>query len=296
MRILIVGVAGNLGRLAADYFHTDALVESVIGLDWRSCRPPLSGIRFVRAALGQPEWKSLLREVDAVIDLIDAGWPLPRRHDKISTEDHKHILSESAGVGKLIIASSAAIYGPQPIGWINEDTPIHGHQGGKHARQQAQIADFVQAQAIPAAQIRSAWITGRRSLPLVRWLNMVPIPAGGGRLLQTLHPDDWLAALRLALHHNLPGIIHAGAGDVISFRDVAALMGQRRATLVPLTLRAWWEWRLRGRRFPPGWICALYRAPLLDCSRLRAAGWQPHYTTRDTLIEALEVAPGRRIK
>jgi UDP-glucose 4-epimerase len=288
MRVLMIGVASNLGRLAADYFQADSRVESVIGLDWRPCRPPLSGIRFVRAKLHQPEWKSLLHEVDAVIDLIDAGWPLPRKHDRISVEDHKHMLSAAAGVRKLIIASSAAIYGPQPPGWISEDAPIHGHQGGKHARQQALIADFVQAQAIPAVQIRSTWIAGRFSLPLARWLSMVPIPAGKERLLQVLHHDDWLAALRLALHDNLPEIVHAGAGDVMSFRDAAALMGQRRATLLPLTLRAWWEWRLRGRRFPPGWIRALYRAPLLDSSRLRAAGWQPRYTTRDTLIEALE--------
>jgi nucleoside-diphosphate-sugar epimerase len=288
MRVLIIGVAGNLGRLAAECLLTDSNVESVIGLDWRACRPPLPGVRFIRAALHQPEWRSLLREVDAVIDLIDASWPLPRRHDRISSEDHKQVLSAVSSVEKLIIASSVALYGPQPSGWITEDAPIRGHQAGKHARAQALVADFIQAEAIPATQLRSAWMAGPRSLSLTRWLSAMPVPAGGVRQLQVLHHEDWLAALRTVLHTDLPGIVHAGAEDAIPFRDAAALLGQRRVTLLPLTLRAWWDWRVRGRRSPPGWIRALYRAPLLDCSRLRAAGWLPRYTTRETLIEALE--------
>ncbi len=100
MRVLVTGVAGSLGRLVAERLLDDPAVESVIGLDARTCHPPLPGLHFVRAALRQPEWTPLLNDVDAVIHLAGAEWPTRRQRkdvDWVTVEGTNIFFMLSAG-------------------------------------------------------------------------------------------------------------------------------------------------------------------------------------------------------
>lgn len=304
MRVMIVGVAASTGRLLAERLLTapGGAITSVTGLDDRPCYPPLAGLRFVRARLDQPEWVPLLAETDALVLLPGVEWPprwSQRARDVRLMADVRHVVQAAvaANVPKLVVATSAALYGPQPPGDLREDAPVRGHQAGAYARVRALAADYLDGLAQGRyngvfTRFRTAWTCGARHLALVRHLASGPLLACGraDNALSLVHEDDLVAALTLALRRDLPGIYHV-SGGTIPFREVAALVGQDQTcrSVVWLALVAWWRWRVRGQRTPPGWFRALVDAPPLNAGKLIAAGWTPQHSARAAIIEALEV-------
>jgi UDP-glucose 4-epimerase len=299
MRVFIAGVAGSMGRLVAERLLTDPVVKSVIGLDACVCLPPVSGLHFVRADLRQPEWTPLLDGVDVALHLAGlTGCASCRETEAMLIDGSKHFLRavKAAGVPKVIVANSAAVYGPQPAGPIPETAPVRGHQAGGYARVRALVSDYLDVIERGSrngiiTRLRTAWVCGPRHLALIRHLTAGPVLVRGhkDRVLQVVHEEDLVAAFLLALRHDLPGVYNVSADGGLLFREVAALIGNSRVcvSLAWLALRAWWRWRWRGWQMSPAWVRSLYGSSPVDTSKLKAAGWTPCYTTRETLMEAL---------
>lgn len=303
MRVLITGVVGGLGRLLAGRLLADTHVESVTGLDARVCHPAVPGMAFVRADLRQPEWTGLLHEADVVIHLAGMGWPLPwrRRDDGESAriDGTKTLLRalEVTPVTRLIVVNSAALYGPQPPGPVSETAPVEGYRHGAYARARAQIEDILGAllPSIPGmavTRLRTAWIMGGHHQILIRHFAQGPVLACGleDRRLAVVHEDDLVDAIAFALRHGLNGIYNVAAAESLAYGETAALVDQVRGC-VPLawvTLRAWWRWRWRGQRTPPGWVRSLYHSQPLAIAALNGAGWAPQYGPREAAAAALE--------
>jgi UDP-glucose 4-epimerase len=300
MRVLITGVAGHTGRLLAERLLIEPDIDAVTGIDARVCYPPIPGLRFVRVQPRQPEWLPLLAEVDAAIHLDGLRWPPPwsrRDQEARLVEDSKFFLhgAASAGVPKLIMLTSAALYGPQPPGPVTESAPIRGHEGSAYARARAQVSDVLDGMRYNGvlARLRAAWLCGPRHLALIRAFDSGPVRACGyeDRVLDVLHEDDLIAAVLLALRRDLVGIYNVGASGGIALRDAAALVSDNQtcAPLGWLVVRAWWRWRWLRWRTPPLWVRSLYDTRPLDSGKLRAVGWAPRHTPREAMIEALEV-------
>ena len=303
MRVLIAGVAGSLGRALAERLLADPAIEQVIGLDASACYPPVPGMHFVRADLRQPEWTPLLAGVDAAVLLTGMAWPLRRssgRREETLVGDSKSFVraAVAAGVSRLIVATSAALYGPQVSGPVTEGTPLLGYQASAYARARAMVADYLDTVAQGGyhgtlTRLRAAWVCGTQHLALARYLTRGPLLACGyaDRVIQVVHDADMVASLELALRRELPGVYNVCADGGMPFRELAALVGASGACtpLAWLALRAWWGWRWRDQPTPPGWVRALVRSQPLDASKLRAAGWTPGHSTRDALVEALTV-------
>lgn len=301
MRVLVTSVAGRTGRLAAERLLAEPGFDTVIGLDARPCHPPVPGLRFVRADLRQPEWAPLLHEVDAVLMLAGlTGWPARRNLASWIIDGGKYALDaiKAAGVRKVIIATSATVYGPQPPGPVSEDAPIRGHRGGQYAWAQAMLSDYLDVllrdwPGSVITRLRVAWTCGPHHPALPQYLLGGPVLAcrHEHRLLQVIHEDDLMSAIVLALRDDLPGPYNIAADEGITFHELASLAGHNKAC-VPLgwlLARSWWRWRVLGTRLSPEWMRALYRGQVLETSRLRARGWTPRHSTRDTLVEALAI-------
>ncbi len=303
MRVLIAGVSFSTGRLLAEHLLAAPDVERVIGLDAGRCTPPVPGLHFVRTSLRQPEWVSLLSEVDAAILLTGLRWPRrwrERRSEQTLVEDTKAFLraAQQAGVPHVITATSAALYGPQDAEAVTEAAPVRGSRSSAYARARAMAADYLEIMAESGyngtlTRLRPAWISGPHHLDLVRHLTGGPVLACGceDRRLQAVHEDDLLAAFDLALRHPLTGIFNVCADQGMTFQQVAVWIGESRdcQPLSWLTLRAGWHWRWRGQPSPPAWVRSLYLSRPLSGDRLRAAGWTPQHSSREALSAALEV-------
>ncbi len=300
MRVLIAGVAGHSGRLLAERLLIEPDIDAVTGIDARVCYPPIPGLRFVRVRPRQPEWLPLLAEADVAVHLDGLRWPPPwsrREQEAQLVEESKYFVGAvaSAGVPKLIVLNSAALYGPQPPGPVTEHSPVRGHEASAYARTRAQVSDVLDGMRYNGVltRLRAAWLCGPRHLALVRAFNRGPVRACGyeDRVLDVLHEEDLIAAVLLALRRDLPGVYNTGASGGIALRDAAALVNDNQ-TCVPLgwlVVRAWWRWRWLHWRTPPLWVRSLYDTRPLDTGKLQAAGWTPRYTPRQAMIESLEV-------
>ena len=180
MRVLITGVASSLGRLLTGRLLADPAVENVTGLDVRACHPPIAGLRFVRARLDQPDWLPLLDGIDRVVHLAALrDWPARRDLRTMPPPDaHKRLLSAvvGAGVPRVIVVNSALLYGPQDRTPLAETAPVRGHTAGPYARQQAMLADYLDALAAQNPQtrlirLRMGWISGPHHRGLARYLS-----------------------------------------------------------------------------------------------------------------------------
>jgi UDP-glucose 4-epimerase len=304
MRVLVTGVAGRIGRLVAERLVVQPDVQAVIGLDERLCRPPVPGMRFVRARLDQPEWGPLLATVDVVVH-VDAltGWPLRRGIDRALVADTQHVLRAAvrAGVPRLVVANNAALYGLHPDGPLAESAPVRGHSASRYARTRAQVADYLdlferRARGTVVTRLRTAWTCGTRYTAPARHFLQAPVLVCGEeeRRFQVIHEDDLVLAIVHAVRHDLPGVYNVAADAGVSFHELAALVDKDRAC-VPLAwvmLWGWWGWRWLRRRTPPLWLRGLYRAQPVDAGKLRATGWTPRHTSRAALVEALAAVQG----
>lgn len=309
MHVFIVGVAGPTGRLLAESLSGAPEIAAVTGLDQRPCVPPLADVHFVRARFLQPDWIPRLAGVDVAIHVLGAAWPGSRRDasDAALFERTRFFFEavRSAGVRKVILVTSAALYGVQTPGSdrVAESAPVRGHGTSAYARARARVSDYLDVVGRGAAsgsdplltRLRVAWMVGGQHTALAQYCRAMPVLARGheNRTLDLIHEDDVIAAIRLALHSDLPGVYNVCADEPITFRDLATLAGQERdpVALDRIVVRAWWRWRWRGQAVPPGWVFGLYRAGSLDTHKLHAAGWEPHYAAR----QAAQAMFGRQV-
>jgi hypothetical protein len=140
-------------------------------------------------------------------------------------------------------------------------------------------------------RLRAAWITGPHHPALLHYLR-----GGGARAcgfahhwVQAIHEAELIAALRLAIREDLPGVYHVAPDGGLPLGEAAMLFGEHRAcvSLARLLLEAWWGWRWRGQPTPPAWVMSLYHSHPLEAVKLREAGWSPAYGTRAALAAGL---------
>jgi UDP-glucose 4-epimerase len=272
MHVFIGGVAGSTGRLLAERLLAGGRVDAVTGLDDRPCYPPLAAVRFVRADYEQGEWWPHLASADAAVLLTPLRWPLARRDRRreaaLVSEVRAFVRASAAvGVPKLIVANSAALYGPRAAGAaLGENAAAQGHAAGAYGRARARLADWLELDASAKyagvlTRLRVAPVAGAHHADIVRHVQRLPVLVCGAeeRVLALVHEDDALLAIEHAIWHDLPGVYNVAAGDGLALRELTALAG-RRQTCVPaawLVLRAWWGWRWRGWPTPPLWARAL---------------------------------------
>lgn len=210
-----------------------------------------------------------------------------------------------AGVRKIVLASSATVYGAWPTNPVplDESAPVRPPPGFAYAVDKAAQEAVVLAEAreVPVAIARPAIVygPGARSY-LTEILRLAPVlPALDGRRppLQFVVVDDVARALvHLALGAEV-GAFNVASEDWLSFDEVARLRG-RRVVSLPRSLVAPGLEAL-SRVLPPHLRAPASMLPFLmfpfvvTPARLMATGWSPRATSRDALLSVGGIGPGR---
>jgi UDP-glucose 4-epimerase len=299
MKILITGGSGFIGSHIAEHFQTSAEEIRVLDNYRTGYAKNLSGLR-VNVINGSITDRSLVRQAVQGIDYIfhmAALVSVPESMSKpgecvdINVQGLLHVLEEAsaAGVKKIVFASSAAVYGDNPI--VPKLETMLPEPKSPYAITKLDgeyYLDLYRREGkIQSTSIRFFNVFGPRQDPKGAYAAAVPIFmekalrheditifGDGGATRDFIYVKDIVGALAFAAQHDMHGTFNAGYGGQITIKDLANQIvsaAGSRSKIVHLAER-------------PGDV----RHSRASADQLRAAGWRPQYTLEEGLAATLD--------
>lgn len=228
--VLVIGACGAIGRtLVRSYCDEGVSVIGVAPRRWRGIVP--DGLRLHRIGLNKRPFEDLFRTYhpEAVVHVGLVSTPrmsIDERYERNVVGMQRVVgLCGAYGVRRLVVLSRGSVYGADlrnPVR-LTEDAPLRG------ASHNSDLRDIVEADILAqslsmrqhrlsAAILRPANVVGARVRnTMVGYLRLpiIPVLLGFDPLVQLIHEDDLVHAVRLAVESNAPGVFNvAGAGEV----------------------------------------------------------------------------------
>ncbi len=299
-KIVVTGIAGRLGRLLAKRLHRQGDC-TVVGIDRRPFLGRPRDIEHVQVDLRSKKARDVFR-AGGVRALIHLGVMHDPRasvgeHHSWNVQGTQKLLDACAayGVPKVIVLSSANVYGPRPDNpqFLSEDAPLMASQDFPAIRDLIEVDHlasnfFWKSTAIETVIVRPVHILGGVHNAPSNYLRLpyVPTLLGFDPMVQVIHEEDVVEAIRCALKPGVRGIFNiTGPGEV----PLSAILDElgRRALPVPhpvakplLSLL----WRGRFTSFPVPELNHIRYVCMVDGNRAaRELGFRPRRTLKETI-------------
>jgi UDP-glucose 4-epimerase len=249
------------------------------------------------ADLRDREARRTLAGVDVLWHL---GFGLWRRGGAAASGDDANLEATAnvlaAGPGRVVYASSAAVYGAWPDNPLplQESDPTRPNRECAYARQKL-AAERLCSEAAPTAVLRIGAVLGPHADARIAratrgYRRAVPAIRGVDEALQFTDEGDVATALVAAGMSGATGVWNTASDDWLSAADIARLAGSRVVRLPRAILVGASEAVYRLGLLPFGADrAALLNGPLaLDCARAhRDLGWRPTRRSAEVLADAL---------
>lgn len=297
--VLVTGISGNLGRALVKLLHTR---EHVIGVDRRPFLDRPKDIEMYQLDLRKKKLEDVFRR-HAIKAVVHMGI----MHDpRMTSEDHHsfnvigttRILEFCAkyGVKKLVVLSSASVYGPSPdnSNFLTEEAPLMGASRFSELRDLIEVdmlanSFFWRHPAVATVILRPVHIVGptiKNAPSNYLRLERPWVLAGFDPMVQLIHFEDVARAMIEALRPEPKGVYNVvGPGEV----PLSAIFKELGRTVVPVPhvlarpiLGRLFKYRLSS--FPPDELDHLQFLCAVDGSRwVRDVGWNPAHSMRETI-------------
>lgn len=297
--VAITGIAGNLGKALARLLHTE---RRIVGIDRRPYREKPKDIDHYEADIRKKKVEDVFRRrrPDALIHLgimHDPRMPFSETHSFNVIGTQKVLdLCVRYGVKKVVVLSSANVYGPRPdnSNFLVEETPLMAADRFSDVRDLVELDMYVQSfmwkhPEIETVVLRPVHIVG----PTVKnapsnYLRLErPLTAlGFDPMIQLIHEEDACLALALALEPGVRGVFNVtGAGQV----PLSAMLRELARKPIPVPhfalrplMKRLFDARLSS--FPPDELDHIMYLGMVDGSRWSATvPWQPRHSLRETI-------------
>ncbi len=253
--------------------------------------------------------RPLLEGVEVIVHLAGVHDAIPDEDlmARVNVAGTRRVLEAAgaAGVGKVVLVSSAAVYGAwanNPIP-LTEDAALRPNPGfplGVHkAEAERLLAEWGHDHPDAVTTVlRPAFVLGPRADHAVARLVRARMPiglAGASAPVQFVHEDDAVAAIALAVETDMPGVYNLAADGWLGRDEFRALLGKRlRPSLgaepMERLLRRLWSARLVD--LPPTAMPYLVHPWVVAVDRLRSQGWSPQHTNEETVLACAEHRTG----
>lgn len=296
--VVITGICGRLGRWLARRLHR---VRPVIGLDERPFPDRPKDIEHHQLDIRSNRARDVLRrrDVAAVVHLGVRHDPRPKspEHHTSNLMGFQRLLDavHQFGIGKLVLLSTANVYGPRPDNpqFLSEEAPLLGAGAFSDMRDLVELDMLTQSffwkrPDIETVILRPSHIVGtvRNAPSNYLRLRRVPTLLGFDPMIQLVHQDDVVRAIELSLAPGVRGIFNVAGPPPVPLSQALALLG--RATLpVPhsvakLSVDRMWRWRITS--FPAPDLDFIRYVCMVDDRRARQVlGYAPAYDLVQTL-------------
>lgn len=244
-RIVITGIAGHLGRLLAKRLHRQEGME-IIGIDRRPFVDKPADVIHARVDLRSKRTRDVFRSrrVSALVHLGLMHDPRRSRrdHHEWNVVGTQHLLEycQHYRVPKVVVLSSAAVYGPRPENsqFLTEDAPLLAaqHDPGAMTLVEADMlasSFFWKYAEGEIVILRPVHILGQVENAASNWLRMerVPVLMGFDPMMQVIHEKDVVEAVLLALAPGVRGVYNVvGPSEV----PLSVLIREARKQTLPI--------------------------------------------------------------
>ncbi len=302
--IAITGLGTFTGARIAERLLAQDPPPRVVALDLRLPRRLEGRVRFHAVDLTEPTADSLVAEIldkERCETLLHAAYftdpyPDPEYAHELEVVGSLHVLNAAAaaGVRKLVVTSTAQVYGAHPDNpnFLSEDHPLRPQRDAHALRDRAEVESLTRIfaqrhRAMVVTVLRPSWIIGpsyesavTRSFESGRVTTLL----GYDPLLQFLHENDWLDAVELTLERDAPGPLNLAGEGVLPLSTLLRLAGKSNLPLPhPLLYRAAYLGSIARSGDPPAAFYDYLRFLwVVDTRRARELlGFEPVYTTQE---------------
>lgn len=296
--VVITGLVGRMGLLLARSLHRK---RPVIGIDRRSFEGKPADIVHHQLDLRRRKTRDIFRAGGIAAAVHLGVMHNPRESDKIKHEwnvvGFQKLLEYVAAyrVPKLIVLSSATLYGPSPDNpqFLTEEAPLLGAQAFSRIRDLVEVDMLAQSffwkhPEVETVILRPCHILGRvRNAPSNYCRMERPLTVlGFDPMMQAIHERDVVEALTLALRPGCRGIFNLRGPGELPLSRMLRLLGKRPIAVPGLLIKgvAGSMWPSRGVGFPIPEIDHLRYICMVDDTRAREQlGFRPRYDMEQTL-------------
>lgn len=308
--VVVTGISGNLGRTLAKTLHK---TERIIGIDRRPLVGKPKDVDMFQIDLRKKKLEDVFRknEIKAVIHMGIMHDPRmsQEEHHSFNVVGTTRVLEACAkhGVKKLVVLSSANVYGPSPdnSNFLTEDAPLMAASRFSGVRDLIEVDMLASGflwknPSVETVILRPVHIVGPsiRNAPsnYLRLRHPWRV-AGFDPMVQLLHVEDAARSMVAALQPDIRGIYNVvGPGEV----PLSAVLRELGRTTVPVPhplarplLGMLFKYRLAN--FPPPELDHIQFLCAVDGSRwAREAKWKPQLTMRETIRAIIGEEPASR--
>jgi UDP-glucose 4-epimerase len=296
--VLITGICGRLGKHLARVLHRE---RRVVGVDRRSFLDKPKDVEHAQVDLRRKKLKDVFRAGD-----IAAVVHLGVMHDPRASAAEHHSwnvagftkLLEYVGqfqIPKLVVLSSANVYGPQPSNpqFLGEDSPLLGGQNFSDIRDLVEVDMLAQSffWKLPETEtviLRPVHILGAVHNAPSNFLRLNPVMTvmGFDPMAQVIQQSDVVRAIELALRPGIRGIFNVAGPDPVPLSRLVKTLGRQRLSvpysLARIVLRRLWSLRLTT--FPAPELDHIRYVCMVDDARARKElGFTPATPVEETV-------------
>lgn len=296
--VLITGVAGRLGRRLLRSIHRE---RRVLGLGARVPRGLPRDVEHESIEPQRSAARAVFRRPDlgAIVHLGVVHNPQAERSQAHSNTlvAFQKVMEYAAQfkIPKVVLLSSGNTYGPRADNaqYLNEKAPLLA--GGRMSEMHALVELDMFAQSclwrypnVEIVILRPANILGtvRNAPSNYLRLPIVPTLLGFDPMVQTVHQDDVVQAIRLALQPGVRGIYNIAGPAPVSISRAVEILG-RKSVGVPYTLARGGLaglFRLGMSKFPAPELDFIRFVCMVDDSLARTQlGYSPRFGLEETL-------------
>jgi UDP-glucose 4-epimerase len=297
--VLITGICGRLGKQLARVLHRD---RPVVGIDRRPFFDKPKDITHAQVDIRRKKLKDVFRAGD-----IEAVVHLGVMHDPRASAAEHHSWNVAGfsklleyvsqfRVPKLVVLSSANVYGPQPSNpqFLTEDAPLLGGQNFSDIRDLIEVDILAQSffWKLPETEtvvLRPVHILGSVHNAPSNFLRLNPVLTvmGFDPMAQVVHQSDVVRAIELALRPGIRGIFNVAGAEPVPLSQVIKILKRQRIS-IPYSLARivlGRMWSLRLSTFPVPELDHIRYVCMVDDRRARQVlGFTPHMSLEDTVV------------
>jgi UDP-glucose 4-epimerase len=320
LKVAVTGPTGEIGKPLMSELERRPEVGDVLGMARRPFDPAEEGWEKVASRRGdildRGALAALFDGADVAVHLAFAIFGSRDETRKVNLQGTRNVFEAAitAGVSRLVYASSVAAYGFHPENPLplTEDVPARGSDDFYYSRQKAELEDLLDelllGSSVEAYVFRPCIVAGPRATmlieqvvdsvrlgdpvpPLRKGIEKLPLAKpvlpDPGTPIQLVHHDDVARAMSAAIcGDGPPGVYNLAGEGEITVSDIARSIGWR-SIPVPrqtATIGAAAAKRLRFVSSQLEWATAFDTPVLMDTTRARSdLDWEPRFDAKDTL-------------